>query len=86
MPKFGLSTAASWWPNRTLIPPSTHELEFALPHQQHDGLACTSYLRGFTSSSTRAELLGVIIALLAPTPVHIASDNLAVVKRAQHLH
>eukprot|EP00973_Karenia_brevis_P009766 1318864-Karenia_brevis.AAC.1 len=86
MPTFGLSTAASWWPNRDYISTSSQELEFALPHPQHDGLACTGYLRGFISSSTRAELLGVIIALLAPIPVHIALDNLAVVKKAQYFH
>eukprot|EP00973_Karenia_brevis_P015288 2091330-Karenia_brevis.AAC.1 len=68
MPQHGLSTAANWWPARNHTPPSINEQEFTIFKQEQDGLACTSCLHGYTSSSTRAELLGVITALLAPMP------------------
>eukprot|EP00973_Karenia_brevis_P094113 12420800-Karenia_brevis.AAC.1 len=44
-----------------------------------------AYLDGYTSSSTRAELLGLIISLYSPGPVHTALDNAAVVTFAQFL-
>eukprot|EP00973_Karenia_brevis_P014818 2022393-Karenia_brevis.AAC.1 len=68
MPQYGLSTAASWWPARTHTPPSINEHDLTISKQEQDGLACISCLHGYTSSSTRAELLGVITALLAPLP------------------
>eukprot|EP00973_Karenia_brevis_P021804 2998799-Karenia_brevis.AAC.1 len=68
MPQYGLSTAANWWPARLSIPPSVNEQECTMPQQKQNGLACISCLHGYTSSSTRAELLGVLTALLAPIP------------------
>eukprot|EP00973_Karenia_brevis_P000674 96310-Karenia_brevis.AAC.1 len=44
-----------------------------------------AYLDGLPSSSTRAELLGLIISLYSPGPVHTALDNASVVSFAQIL-
>eukprot|EP00973_Karenia_brevis_P035530 4898582-Karenia_brevis.AAC.1 len=45
----------------------------------------SAYLDGLPSSSTRAELLGLIICLYYPGPVHTALDNSAVVTFANFL-
>eukprot|EP00973_Karenia_brevis_P020893 2871148-Karenia_brevis.AAC.1 len=44
-----------------------------------------AYLDGLPSSSTRAELLGLILSLYYPGPVHTALDNSAVVTFANSL-
>eukprot|EP00973_Karenia_brevis_P034255 4725144-Karenia_brevis.AAC.1 len=44
-----------------------------------------SYLDGYQSSSTRAELVALILSLYAPGPVHVALDNASVVSFAQFL-
>eukprot|EP00973_Karenia_brevis_P094020 12420327-Karenia_brevis.AAC.1 len=42
-------------------------------------------IRGYQSSSTRAEILGAILSLLAPLAVHLALDNINVVRQAVHI-
>eukprot|EP00973_Karenia_brevis_P008341 1128518-Karenia_brevis.AAC.1 len=41
-----------------------------------------SKIDGYVTSSTRSELLGLIISMLCPMPIHNALDNLAVVNKA----
>ena len=48
-------------------------------------MALLGYLGGYQSSSSRIELVGTIMAMLANFPVHLAGDNLSVVNRASSL-
>eukprot|EP00973_Karenia_brevis_P004810 661493-Karenia_brevis.AAC.1 len=54
------------------------EQEYSVVKQQSSGVSAAVGLHGYTSSSTRAELMGAIIAILSPHPVHLALDNLSV--------
>eukprot|EP00973_Karenia_brevis_P049929 6932497-Karenia_brevis.AAC.1 len=86
-PVFGLASAGVWHPGRTADNGSLSMLEdeFSLCCFKSDGLEISAYLDGIPSSSTRAELVGLIIALYSPGPVHVAIDNAAVVSFAQFL-
>eukprot|EP00973_Karenia_brevis_P063358 8806287-Karenia_brevis.AAC.1 len=59
---------------------------YGLHQPGHDGigLAILGYLGGYKSSSSRIELLGVILSLLSNVAVHLAGDNLSVVRRADY--
>ena len=80
-PTDGIATAAVWWPNRTM-PMSTLEYDYGLCEQRSLGMAIMGYLGGYTSSSSRIELLGVILSLFSDQPLHLAVDNASVVRRA----
>ena len=86
-PHFALSSAAVWWPQResSKQPLSTLEHEYALERQLQDGLEVASYIDGFVSSSTRTELLGIILALFSDLPVHLAVDSAAVLGPARRI-
>eukprot|EP00973_Karenia_brevis_P023595 3251047-Karenia_brevis.AAC.1 len=45
-----------------------YEKDFAIMKQETTGLSASAALHGYKSSSTRAELMGAIIALLSPYP------------------
>eukprot|EP00973_Karenia_brevis_P044690 6188490-Karenia_brevis.AAC.1 len=83
-PQFGLSTCATWWPHRRLHDDDQLEQEFSVVKQQSAGVSASVGLQGYQSSSTRAELMGAIIAILSSHPVHLALDNLSVVCTAQN--
>eukprot|EP00973_Karenia_brevis_P010322 1398340-Karenia_brevis.AAC.1 len=80
-PTFGLASAGIWHPGRTAttMPLTELEQDFATHHFTHDGLESFLYLGGLPSSSTRAELVGLLGAVLIPGAIHIALDNQAVV-------
>ena len=48
-----------------------------------DGMEGWGAVQGPKASSTRSEIAGGIGAALAPSPIHIGSDNLAFVRRAK---
>ena len=48
------------------------------------GLDILGYLGGYRSSSSRIELVGVILSIMSNLPVHFACDNLSVLRRAQY--
>ena len=50
---------------------------------KNDGVAIMGYLGGYRSSSTRIELVGVILSILSDIPVHLACESQSVVRRAQ---
>eukprot|EP00973_Karenia_brevis_P054969 7643094-Karenia_brevis.AAC.1 len=62
-------------------------MEEALSHEQQkpDGLELYTYLDGHISSSSRSELLGLILSLFSPAPVHVALDSAAVLHPAQKI-
>eukprot|EP00973_Karenia_brevis_P045738 6334342-Karenia_brevis.AAC.1 len=61
-------------------PLSELELSYATHKCANDGLEVFTYLDGLPSSSSRAELLGLIMGCYTPGPAHIALDNLSVVR------
>ena len=81
MPHFGLAAAAVWWPARD-AQLSTLELLHSDYHMTSTGVAIMGYLGGYRSSSTRIELVGVILAIMSSLPVHLACDSQSVVRRA----
>eukprot|EP00973_Karenia_brevis_P062638 8709785-Karenia_brevis.AAC.1 len=62
-PAYGLATAGAWHPHRRIDEQPLSELEMAYATHEcaSDGLELLTYLDGLPSSSTRAELLGLII-------------------------
>eukprot|EP00973_Karenia_brevis_P007678 1042795-Karenia_brevis.AAC.1 len=84
-PNFGLASAAVWWPGRTKDVTDL-EYQFSLSEAVDGGLAIMGFLGGYRSSSSRVELLGVILALLSDLPVFLAVDNASVVRRAHFYH
>ena len=85
-PEYGLDSAAVWYPSRP-AGPSVLEDQYGLFQisDQEPGVALLGYLGGYRSSSSRIELVGTIMSMLANFPVHLAGDNLAVVNKASDL-
>ena len=54
--------------------------------QQKDGMKLISHLPGNCSSSTRMELAGAIVAVVAPGPIHLATDSKAFLDKAKSVH
>ena len=85
---FGLSTAAVWWPGRALnhiLDATTGETDFGFVFANASRAALYNKLMGTSTSSARAEVFGLIMSLLAPTPVHAGIDNASVVNRCNSL-
>ena len=82
LPHYGLASAAVWWPGR-VTPLSELELLHSDYIMKNDGVAILGYLGGYRSSSTRIELVGVILSILSDLPVYLACDSQSVVRRAQ---
>ena len=80
LPHFGLASAAVWWPGRK-TPLSAHEFIHSDYMMKHDGVATMGYLGGYRSSSTRIELVGVILSIMSDLPVFLACDSQSVVRR-----
>eukprot|EP00973_Karenia_brevis_P031134 4295146-Karenia_brevis.AAC.1 len=81
--KFGLSAAGVWWPGRTQI--SEMEKDFMHIKEEANGIKQWANLPGPSTSSTRPELLGFCLAMLADVPVHVGIDNSAVVENGNKL-
>eukprot|EP00973_Karenia_brevis_P019403 2660519-Karenia_brevis.AAC.1 len=58
------------------------EKDYAHHHDCRDGKETFVALHGESTSSTRPELLAMILAMMAPIPMHIAIDNNNVVRKA----
>ena len=86
-PHLGLASAAVWWPGRQLAtsPLSQLEQDMSVDRQRSDGFELLTFLDGPTSSSSRAELAGLIVALFSSLPVHIAIDSAAVLGTSQRI-
>ena len=86
-PDFSLATAAVWWPGRSLHPTplTTLERDYGRPDQQPTGLAIGGHIQGYDASSTRAELLGVILALFSPRCCHLALYSSSVLFKARRI-
>ena len=69
--------AGVWWPGRALEhhPATLVERDFAHHEQCDNGVAVWAATPGRGLSSTRTELVGVILALAGAVPVHIATDS-----------
>jgi hypothetical protein len=74
-------------PNRDLAchPLTTSEHDLYHHRAQPDGVDAWGAVNGPRAASARSELAGGIAAMLAPYPIHLGSDNLGFVKRANHL-
>eukprot|EP00973_Karenia_brevis_P094568 12423157-Karenia_brevis.AAC.1 len=57
----------------------------AIEKQRADGLELSSFINGSISSSSRTELLGLIISLFSPLPLHVALDSAAVLHPARSI-
>ena len=73
----------SWEPARTIDALIEEESDFCRPlkhlgRKGPSGISMAGTIPGVLSSSTRAELAGVIAAMAKPGPLHIALDNLSV--------
>eukprot|EP00973_Karenia_brevis_P069407 9651431-Karenia_brevis.AAC.1 len=84
-PCFSLSTAGVWHPGRHLehSPLAVMEEALSLDDQRPEGLELYAYLDGHPTSSSRSELVGLILSLFAPVPLHVALDSAAVLHPAQ---
>ena len=85
LPHFGLASADVWWPGRD-TPLSAPELVHSDHMVKQDGVAIMGYVGGYRSSSTRIELVGVILAITSNLPVLLACDSQSVVRRAIYYH
>jgi ribonuclease HI len=83
-PNFSLGGAGVWWPGRTHLI-SEAELEFAEVQRDPDGVRLCTSIGGYAGSSTRTELAAGILAVCSHGPVHIGSDSLAFVTKANLL-
>ncbi len=68
--------------NETQHPITPNEDSLINTQFGHDGMEGWGAVQGPRANSTRSELAGGIAAALAPVPIHIGSDNLAFVNRA----
>ena len=80
----------SWETGRATADLIEEESDFCRPvdllgEDKTAGIVMAGTIPGVFSSSTRAELAGVITALAKPVPLHIALDNLSVVNGIQAL-
>ena len=84
MPQFGVATAAVWWPGRSLSTCPLTQFEHTYGHvrELQGGVAIAAHLEGYDPSSTRAELLGVVLALFSPLTFRLAIDSAATLHRA----
>eukprot|EP00973_Karenia_brevis_P033447 4612426-Karenia_brevis.AAC.1 len=83
-PELALSSAGLFWPKRTLdLSPLEHS--YTEPKFVGDGLELRAGVPYFPGSSFRSELVGLITSLYSPCVLHVALDNLGVVKKAQKL-
>eukprot|EP00973_Karenia_brevis_P059164 8237308-Karenia_brevis.AAC.1 len=69
-PVYGLASAGVWHPQRDMEaqPLGDLEIQYSTHQCAPDGLEVYTYLDGLTSSSTRAELLGLIMGCHTPGP------------------
>ena len=80
MAGFGL-----WWPD----PPSPEEHEqltrYTYQQQAGDGIMMWGNMTGQHAHSTRTELAALLVAMLRPIPLHIATDSQAMIDKADFL-
>jgi hypothetical protein len=84
------ATFGTWEWDRDIAQIQPEELTFCRPVQvtnpkRNGGIMLAGTLQGVYSSSTRAELGGVISAMAKPIGLHIALDNRGVVDRANSI-
>ena len=65
--------------------PTEAEKLYAHVRQEDGGIKMHGPLVSAAPSSTRSELMAILVGLLGPEPVHIASDSSAAVQQVQHL-
>ena len=73
-----LSGAGIWWPKRNVKDQPINENETCYTHDGYftdDGLKLYSAIKGLKGSSTRAEIIAIMIALLSDIPIHVATDS-----------
>ena len=87
LPMYSLTSAGIWWPERDVqnYPLSNLEEDSARHVQRKSGLELLSFLNGPISSSSRAELLGLIVTIMSKLPVHVALDSAAVLSPASRI-
>ena len=78
-------TFGVFWPNRSLsdYPLNSVEADYAKSSQVDDGLELWGYLSTPACSSTRAEVMAIVLAISADGPVHIASDSKSAISKAR---
>ena len=84
-PSWSTGTFGVFWPHRTLClqPLSDTEVSCANHTTTAEGIEIWGNLYTPACSSTRAELIGAIIAISAKGAVHLATDSLAFILRAR---
>ena len=85
---FSLAGFGVWHTKRCMEELSHAEIDILQGTRTNDyvvGIGLHATLCGVFHSSTRAELAGAILAIVAPGPQHIASDSLAMVDRANSI-
>ena len=87
-PDFNLGGAGVWHPQGDLQaqPASETEAQLAVFQQMQQGLQVFINLPGLTTSSTRAELAGAILAIARTGPVHFGTDSQALVRKLTYIH
>ena len=86
-PQYSLTSAGIGWPHRTLTdaPLTPLERDMTVERERADAVELLTFLDGPTSSSSRAELSGLIVALFSSLPVHVALDSAAVLHLLSYL-
>ena len=80
MAGFGL-----WWPNPPEVGEDDQITRYTYQRQAEQGVLMWGNMSGQESHSTRTELAAVLIAMLRPIPLHIASDSQAMIDKANML-
>ena len=83
-PIWSIGAFGVFWPDRDGLVScfNPQEGEYAYHSFESDGACLWGPMTGQRCSSTRAELLAGIIAILGPGPVHIASDSDDFIRKA----
>ena len=83
-PQYSLTSAGVWWPGRKLAqhPLSDLERDMSVDIARHGGIELMTFVDGPVSSSSRAELVVLIVSLFSNLPVHAAIDSQVVLSTA----
>ena len=76
-----------WWPGRRgdVVPRSKNETKFMHAEQEEEGLMQWGLLNSLRNSSARCEIGAIMMAMLADKVVHIASDSMAAIRKANDI-
>ena len=87
-PLYSLGGAGAWHPRRQLHEQGTSEAEanMAVVSQEAEGLKLFTHMNGYGGSSTRLEITGALLGMVADKAVHLGTDSSSFLKKALTIH